>query len=62
MIIETPGLMGITIVVIFLIVFDNMVKVGLRQPYPGIFTFFMWGILSMKLYCGKRFSELPASP
>ncbi|MBP7527838.1 MAG: hypothetical protein KA801_07930 [Syntrophorhabdaceae bacterium] len=44
-----PELLGITIVVLFLLFVDNMMKVGLRQPYPGIFTFFLWGILISKL-------------
>jgi hypothetical protein len=22
-----------------------MLKVGMRQPYPGIITFFLWGIV-----------------
>ncbi|MEN6318165.1 MAG: hypothetical protein ABFD82_05370 [Syntrophaceae bacterium] len=45
----SPALLGITIVVLFLLFVDNMMKVGLRQPYPGIFTFFVWGILISKL-------------
>jgi len=48
-IVALPELMGITIVVLFLLFVDNMMKVGLRQPYPGIFTFFLWGILISKL-------------
>jgi len=48
-IIALPELMGITIAVLFLLFVDNMMKVGLRQPYPGIFTFFLWGILISKL-------------
>lgn len=37
------------LVVMFLVVVDNSVQVGLRQPYPGIFTFFLWGVLIVKL-------------
>ena len=48
-IIATRELLGLTIVVLFLLLVDNMLKVGLRQPYPGIFTFFLWGILISKL-------------
>ncbi len=32
-------------IIIYLVVFDNNFKVSLRQPYPGILTFFLWGIL-----------------
>jgi hypothetical protein len=35
----------ITGVVLFLLLADNMLKVGMRQPYPGIVTFFLWGIV-----------------
>ncbi len=36
-------------VVMFLLFFDNFFKVGLRQPYSGIFSFFVWGLLLAKL-------------
>lgn len=36
--------------VFFLLIGDNFFKVGLRQPYPGIFTFFLWGMLVSKLF------------
>lgn len=45
----SPELMSITIVVLYLLFVENMLKVGMRQPYPGIFTFFLWGILISKL-------------
>lgn len=48
-IVASPELMGITIVVLYLLFVENMLKVGMRQPYPGIFTFFLWGILISKL-------------
>lgn len=32
-------------VVIFLLMVDNLFKVGMRQPYPGIVTYFFWGVL-----------------
>ncbi|WP_050463135.1 hypothetical protein [Herbaspirillum autotrophicum] len=46
---ESPALLGLGLVVLFLLIVDNSLKVGLRQPYPGIFTFFLWGILLTKL-------------
>lgn len=36
---------GVTGVVLFLLFADNLFKVGMRQPYPGIITFFLWGVL-----------------
>jgi hypothetical protein len=43
-ILGSPGLVGLTSVVLFLVLVDNSLKVGLRQPYPGIMTFFLWGL------------------
>ncbi len=45
----SPGLLGLCMVTFFLLFIDNSLKVGLRQPYPGIFTFFLWGLLLNKL-------------
>lgn len=36
-------------IVLFLVVVDNNLKVSLRQPYPGIVTFFLWGLLIQQL-------------
>ncbi len=36
-------------IVLFLLLADNFLKVSLRQPYSGIFTFFLWGLLLNKL-------------
>lgn len=33
----------------FLVVVDSNFKVTLRQPYPGIFTYFLWGLLLTRL-------------
>lgn len=35
--------------VLFFVLVDNFFKVGLRQPYPGIITFFLWGVLLSKI-------------
>ena len=37
------------ILVAFLLLADNNLKVSLRQPYPGIFTYFLWGLLLARL-------------
>lgn len=34
--------LGLALVVIFLLTFDSS---GLRQPYPGVIIFFLWGLL-----------------
>jgi hypothetical protein len=43
------GLLGLCFVVLFALAVENMVKVPLRQPYPGIFFFFVWGLLIAQL-------------
>lgn len=40
-----PSMLGLSIVVIFLLLVDNMLTVAMRQPYSGVFTFFLWGLL-----------------
>ncbi len=35
--------------VTFMVLIDNNFKVTLRQPYPGIFVFFFWGLLISRL-------------
>lgn len=44
-----PELTGLSCVTMFLLLIDNSLKVGLRQPYSGIFTFFLWGLLLSRL-------------
>ncbi len=44
---------GLAAIVLFLVVIDNSLKVGLRQPYPGILTFFLWGLLLARLFPEK---------
>jgi len=36
-------------IVFYLVVVDSNFKVTLRQPYPGIFAYFLWGLLLSKL-------------
>jgi hypothetical protein len=45
---------GLAAIVFFLVVIDSNFKVTLRQPYPGIFAFFMWGMLLSRLYILSR--------
>ncbi|HVY06720.1 MAG TPA: hypothetical protein VHB46_12155 [Burkholderiales bacterium] len=44
-----PGWKWVAAIVLFLLVVDNNLKVALRQPYPGIMSFFLWGMLVRKL-------------
>jgi hypothetical protein len=48
-IVVSPPLLGLVCAVLFLLFVDNFFKVGMRQPYPGIITFFLWGILLARL-------------
>jgi hypothetical protein len=45
----SPSLLGLALVVLFILFVDNSLKVGLRQPYPGIISFFLWGVLLSRL-------------
>ncbi|QXH48315.1 hypothetical protein KSS93_10500 [Pseudomonas xanthosomatis] len=40
-----PGILAVAGVVAFLLLVDNIFKVGMRQPYSGIAAFFLWGFL-----------------
>ena len=54
---SNTGLTGLTILVLFLLLVDNSFKVGLRQPYPGIITFFLWGLLLNRLLGLKNIKD-----
>ena len=44
-----PDFFALLGAVLFLVLVDNSLTVGLRQPYPGIVTFFLWGVLLSRL-------------
>ncbi|MBX9903498.1 MAG: glycosyltransferase [Burkholderiales bacterium] len=46
---ESQRLLWLAILVAFFIIIDSNFKVTLRQPYPGIFAFFLWGLLLARL-------------
>jgi hypothetical protein len=48
-VLSNPMLLGTTMAALYLLLFENMLKVGMRQPYPGIITFFIWGLLITRL-------------
>jgi hypothetical protein len=43
------GLLGLAAAVLILVVVENSMSVSLRQPYSGIITFYLWGILLSRL-------------
>jgi len=51
--VSSHSIFGIAFVVVFMIAGDSLFKVGFRQPYPGIFMFFIWGVLLSRLYMIK---------
>ncbi len=53
-ILHTPDFLALAALVIFFIFVDNMLKVGFRQPYPGIIMFFLWGVLINKIVSIKK--------
>ena len=51
---KSDRLFALCMVVFFLIIVDNNFKATLRQPYPGIAIFFLWGLLLNRLLNLKR--------
>lgn len=45
----SPATTGLAVVVLLLLILDNLLKVGMRQPYSGIVTFFLWGLLLARI-------------
>lgn len=45
----TPEVWWLLSIVAYLVVIDSNFKVTLRQPYPGIFAYFLWGLLLSRL-------------
>ncbi len=56
-VLDNPGLCALIGVVLFLVLVDNSLTVGLRQPYPGIITFFLWGVLLSRLCAPEKTAE-----
>ena len=44
-----PALLGNLLTLIFLLVIDNSVQVSMRQPYSGVFIFFIWGLFLARI-------------
>lgn len=46
---KDPLLLGVAMASGYLVLVESMIKVGMRQPYSGIITFFLWGLLIARL-------------
>jgi peptidoglycan/LPS O-acetylase OafA/YrhL len=49
-------------VVLFVVIVDSNFKVTLRQPYSGIFAFFLWGVLLARLRTMSRSAPAQSGP
>jgi hypothetical protein len=49
--------LGLPIVLAYLLVIDNATQVSLRQPYSGVYTFFIWGLFLARLSQLKAINE-----
>lgn len=45
-----PPTWWLAAIVFYLVVVDSNFKVTLRQPYPGVFAYFLWGLLLTRLH------------
>lgn len=52
-VLSDPVLLGTTMAAGYLVLVESMFNVGMRQPYPGIITFFILGLLIARLRSGK---------
>lgn len=48
-VLSDPVLMGSALATVYLVLGDSLLKVGMRQPYSGALTFFLWGLLIARL-------------
>lgn len=52
-VLSDPVLLGTTMAAGYLVLAESMFNIGMRQPYPGILTFFILGLLISRLGSGK---------
>lgn len=52
-VLSDPVLLGTTMAAGYLVLVESMFNIGMRQPYPGILTFFILGLLISRLGSGK---------
>nr|WP_314566412.1 hypothetical protein [uncultured Pseudomonas sp.] len=55
---EVSAYMGLMVIVVFMLLIDSSLKVGLRQPYSGVIMFFLWGMLLATLKSNARSSSI----
>lgn len=48
-VVGNPVLLASALAFFYLFFVESMLKVGLRQPYPGIISFFVWGMLIVRI-------------
>lgn len=51
-----PATLWLAGLVAFMVLVDNTFKVTLRQPYPGIFSYVLWGLLLTRLQTARPFA------
>ncbi len=49
-VLSSPAFIALAALVLFYLLIDNSLNVSLRQPYPGIIMFFLWGTLLSRLH------------
>lgn len=54
-------LVCLSAVLLFILLVDNSFKVGMRQPYPGILAFFLWGLLLTRLFPEPDTAHAPSA-
>lgn len=50
----------LAVIVAYLVIVDSNFKVTLRQPYPGIFAYFLWGMLLTRIRSEDQSTPLQA--
>ncbi|MGH8765368.1 MAG: hypothetical protein ACRET8_06595, partial [Burkholderiales bacterium] len=48
-VLASEPLLALALVVVLLVLVESNLKVSLRQPYPGIAIYFLWGLLLARL-------------
>ena len=48
-VLSKPVFLETTMAALYLLLFEKTLMVGMRQPYPGIITLFIWGLLIARL-------------
>lgn len=57
-----PLMFACALAALYLVLGENMLQVGMRQPYPGIVTFFLWGVLVARMAAYRTYDRRPPQP